>query len=120
MNQSKKAGVKSRKKRELSAEKSEEAMIGGIIEGSPDAVGVAVLRLSCGCRKMAAVDKSGEPASKVIIYRGNSLNVCEECKEDNGAYMRVQESFIHWLDPAPAPERQQMIKDKVFGNIPTH
>ncbi len=119
MKQGKKA-AKSRKETALSAEKSEAAMIGGIIEGSPDAVGVAVLRLSCGCRKMAAVDRAGEPASKVIIYRDNSLNVCDACKEDNGAYMRVKESFIHWLDPAPAPERRQMIKDKVFGNIPTH
>ena len=34
-------------------EKSEEAMIQGIIEGSPDAIGVAVVRMKCGCHKMA-------------------------------------------------------------------
>lgn len=120
MNQLKKAGAKRQKKSKVSAEKSEEAMIGGIIEGSPDAVGVAVLRLACGCRKMAAVDQDGQPASKVIIYRDNSLNVCEQCKEDDGAYMRVQESFIHWLDPAPPRDQQQLIEGKVFGTVPTH
>ncbi|HET97883.1 MAG TPA: hypothetical protein ENN98_04185 [Desulfurivibrio alkaliphilus] len=120
MKQPKKAGAKKRKKNQVSVEKSEEAMIGGIIEGSPDAVGVAVLRLACGCRKMAAVDQEGEPASKVIIYRDNSLNVCDQCKEDNGAYIRVRESFIHWIEPPPAPERQEMIAGKVFGNVPTH
>ncbi|NLX18463.1 MAG: hypothetical protein GXY53_04160, partial [Desulfobulbus sp.] len=36
-----------------SPEKGEQAMIEGILEGSPDAVGVAVIRLDCGCRKMA-------------------------------------------------------------------
>lgn len=120
MKQLKKAAAKKRKQAAISAEKSEEAMIGGIIEGSPDAVGVAVLRLNCGCRKMAAVDKDGEPASKVIIYRDNALNICEQCKADNGAYPRVKESFIHWLDPAPAPELQQRIRGKVFGNVPVH
>ncbi|ADH86362.1 hypothetical protein [Desulfurivibrio alkaliphilus] len=103
-----------------SAEKSEEAMIGGLIEGSPEAVGVAVLRLACGCRKMAAVDKTGEPASKVVIYRDNALNVCQQCQEDNGAFVRVQESFIHWINPAPAAEEQQKIRDKVFGTVTTH
>lgn len=104
----------------LMAEKSEEAMIGGILEGSPDAVGVAVLRLDCGCRKMAAVDKEGEPASKVIIYRDSALNICEKCKEDNGAFHRVRESFIHWTDQAPAPEQQETINRKVFGTHPRH
>ncbi|MFH7320170.1 hypothetical protein ACHHRT_06075 [Desulfurivibrio sp. D14AmB] len=120
MKQLKKANGKKQQKKPISAEKSEEAMIGGIIEGSPDAVGVAVLRLACGCRKMAAVDKEGEPASKVIIYRDNSLNVCDQCKEDDGAYIRVRESFIHWIEPAPEPERQEIIAGKVFGTVPTH
>ena len=101
----------------LSAEKSEEAMIGGIIEGSPEAVGVAVLRLACGCRKMAAVNREGEPASKVIIYRDNSLNICDKCKEDSGAFHRVKESFIQWIEPAPDPEQQEIIRGKVFGTV---
>ncbi|MDF1615156.1 hypothetical protein [Desulfurivibrio dismutans] len=108
------------KNKGLSAEKSEEAMIGGIIEGSPEAVGVAVLRLACGCRKMAAVDKEGEPASKVVIYRDNALNVCDQCQEDNGAFIRVKESFIHWTDPAPPEEQQKKIRAKVFGTVTTH
>ena len=41
-------------KKKLQAEKREQAMIECIIEGSPDAVGVVVVRLECGCRKMAA------------------------------------------------------------------
>ena len=96
-------------------EKSEEAMIEGIIEGSPDAIGVAVLRLDCGCRKMAAVDKDGEPASKVIIYRDKAESICDQCKEDNGAYMRIKVQFIHWVAPGPEIAQEQMILEKVLG-----
>lgn len=96
-------------------EKSEEAMIEGIIEGSPDAIGVAVLRLDCGCRKMAAVDKDGEPASKVIIYRDKAESICDKCKEDNGAYMRIKVQFIHWVAPGPEIAQERMIVEKVLG-----
>ncbi len=98
------------------AEKSERAMIEGILEGSPDGIGVVVIRLECGCRKMAAVSKSGDPASKVIIYRDNAESVCDKCKEDNGDFMRVSESFIHWVKPAPSIEKQQEINIKVLGS----
>lgn len=105
----------------LHAQKSEEAMIAGIIEGSPDAVGVAVIRLACGCRKMAAVDKEGEPASGVIIYRDKAESVCEKCKEDNGDFSRVTEAFIDWCDPEPAADQKKMIEEKVLGTMPiTH
>ena len=96
-------------------EKSEEAMIQGIIEGSPDAVGVAVIRLDCGCRKMAAVDKEGEPASKVIMYRDRSESICDKCKEDDGSFMRMTEQFIYWVSPEPETEEKRMIEEKVLG-----
>ncbi|MFH1216605.1 MAG: hypothetical protein V1706_08895 [Pseudomonadota bacterium] len=102
------------------AQKSEEAMIAGILEGSPEGIGVAVIRLDCGCKKMAAVDKNGEPASKVIIYRDLADSICAKCKEDNGAFMRVKEEFIHWVDPAPDDATKQMITSKVLGTQPTH
>ena len=102
-------------------EKSEEAMIQGIIEGSPDAIGVAVIRLDCGCRKMAAVDKEGEPASKVIMYRDRSESICDKCKEDDGSFMRMTEQFIHWLSPEPEIEKKRIIEEKVLGaKIQTH
>ena len=102
-------------------EKSEEAMIQGIIEGSPDAIGVAVIRLDCGCRKMAAVDKEGEPASKVIMYRDRSESICDKCKEDDGSFMRMTEQFIHWLSPEPETEKKRVIEEKVLGaKIQTH
>jgi hypothetical protein len=110
----KKGHKKSQKK--LHAQKSEEAMIAGILEGSPDGIGVAVIRLDCGCRKMAAVDKDGEPASKVIIYRDAAESVCDKCKEDNGAFMRVKEEFIHWMDPEPDDQTKKMILEKVLGS----
>ena len=100
---------------QLVAQKNETAMIEGILEGSPDGVGVAIVRLQCGCRKMAAVDKTGEPASKVIIYRDAAESICDLCKEDDGAFSRVKESFIHWKKPAPTKEAQQIIKNKVLG-----
>lgn len=103
-----------------SVQKSEEAMIEGILEGSPDAVGVAVVRLACGCRKMAAVAKDGEPASKVIMFRDGAQSICDQCKQDNGAFNRVAESFIHWTRPEPAPEVKKSIEIKVLGSRPTH
>ena len=107
-------------KKTLKAEKYEQAMIEGILEGSPDGIGVVVVRLECGCRKMAAVAKDGEPASKVIMYRDQATSICDKCKEDNGSYMRVTESFIHWVDPAPSEELQEEIYRKVLGTTPAH
>jgi len=90
-------------------------MIQGIIEGSPEAIGVAVVRLDCGCRKMAAVDKDGEPASKVIMYRDRADSICDRCKEDNGSFMRMTAQFIHWSSPEPDAARKRMIEEKVLG-----
>lgn len=106
-------------KKELIAEKRELAMIEGILEGSPEGIGVVVVRLECGCRKMAAVSEEGDPASKVIIYRDDAESICDKCKEDNGAYMRVTESFIHWVDPQPEEELKQRIYAKVIGTTPS-
>jgi len=97
------------------AEKNEEAMIGGIMAGSPDAIGVAVVRLGCGCRKMAALDKDGEPASKVVMYRDSASSICDLCKKDNGAISRVTGYFIHWEGEPPSAEEQLRIEAKVFG-----
>ncbi|MFV0438757.1 MAG: hypothetical protein ACK5PS_15370 [Desulfopila sp.] len=104
----------------ISAEKRELAMIEGILEGSPDGIGVVVVRLDCGCRKMAAVDKNGDPASKIIMYRDMAESICAKCKADNGAFVRVTESFIHWVDPAPDEEDQQLIWNKVIGSPAAH
>lgn len=98
-----------------SPEKGEQAMIEGILEGSPDAVGVAVIRLDCGCRKMAAVDRSGDPASKVIMYRDNAESICDQCKADNGDYFRVSKQFISWKSPEPDVYTKEMIVAKVLG-----
>lgn len=103
-------------KKALLAEKREMAMIEGILEGSPEGIGVVVIRLDCGCRKMAAVSKEGEPASKIIMYRDMAESICAKCKEDNGSYVRVTESFIHWTDPAPSEELQEEIYLKVLGS----
>jgi len=107
-------------KKKLQVEKRERAMIEGILEGSPEGIGVVVIRLECGCRKMAAVSASGDPASKVIIYRDNAESVCDKCKEDTGAYMRVSESFIDWVEPAPDEATQQEICTKVLGTAPVN
>jgi hypothetical protein len=103
-------------KKALQAEKRELAMIEGILEGSPDGIGVVVVRLDCGCRKMAAISKEGEPASKIIMYRDMAESICTVCKEDNGSFVRVTESFIHWVEPAPSEKRQQEINLKVLGS----
>jgi hypothetical protein len=102
----------------LVAEKNEKAMIAGILEGSPDGIGVAVVRLECGCRKMAALDKEGEPASKVIAYRDSAMSICDKCKKDHGDFSRVTESFIHWLEPEPDEATREKIEIKVMGNYP--
>ena len=95
-------------------------MIEGILEGSPDGIGVVVVRLECGCRKMAAVTNDGEPASKVIIYRDQAESICDKCKDDNGAFMRVTESFIHWVEPGPSEKQRETISNKVLGTSPTN
>ena len=103
------------KKTKYTPLKSEEAMIEGILEGSPDAIGVVVVRLGCGCSKMAAVDKDGEPASKVIMFRHQAESICDLCKKDDGAYARVETSFIHWVPPGPEDAIQEMIERKALG-----
>ncbi len=108
---------KSNKEQEL--EKREQAMVEGILEGSPDGVGVVVVRLDCGCRKMAAVSLDGEPASKVIMYRDQAESICNTCKDDQGAYMRVVKQFIHWKEPAPEKKQQDKIALKVLGSADT-
>ncbi len=104
------------RQREVVAAQSEMAMIGAILDGSPDAVGVAVVRLDCGCRKMAAVDKEGEPASKIIMYRDSASSICDLCKEDDGGFARVREEFIHWQEPAPDEATRRRIVGKVLGS----
>lgn len=99
-----------------SPEKGEQAMIEGILEGSPDAVGVAVIRLDCGCRKMAAINQSGDPASKIIMYRDNAESICGLCKEDHGSFQRVIRQFISWKTPEPDIYTKEMIIAKVLGN----
>lgn len=103
------------KKKNWNPEKGERAMIEGIIEGSPDATGVAVIRFDCGCRKMAAVDKNGEPASKIIMYRDKADSICDTCKKDNGDFIRVTEQFISWTKPEPDQKTKDMIIAKVLG-----
>lgn len=105
-------------KKALRAEKRELAMIEGILEGSPDGIGVVVVRLDCGCRKMAAVAADGEPASKIIMYRDMAESICDKCKDDQGDFMRVVESFIHWVEPEPDPKTQETISIKVLGTRP--
>lgn len=107
-------------KKKLLAEKREQAMIEGIIEGSPDGIGVVVVRLECGCRKMAAVSIDGDPASEIIMYRDQAESICDKCKEDNGSFMRTKESFIHWVEPAPSEEKQAEINLKVIGSQTSH
>jgi len=103
---------------ERELEMREQAMIEGILEGSPDAVGVVVIRLDCGCRKMAAVAQDGEPASKVIMYRDFAESICDLCKDDQGSYLRVLKQFIHWSEPEPTQDVQNQINAKVFGTSP--
>lgn len=107
-------------KKKVMAEQRELAMIEGILEGSPEGIGVVVVRLDCGCRKMAALDKNGDPASKIIMYRDLAESICVKCKTDNGAYMRVTESFIHWVKPVPSEKDQEMISIKVLGSASSH
>ncbi|NNK96416.1 MAG: hypothetical protein HKP41_18870 [Desulfobacterales bacterium] len=103
-------------KKQKQLEKREEAMVEGILEGSPEGIGVVVVRLDCGCRKMAALSEEGEPASKVIMYRDNAESVCDKCKDDQGAFMRVTSQFIHWKEPEPSSEMQEKISLKVMGS----
>lgn len=114
----KKKSAKKKKHTILVAEKNEEAMVEGILEGSPDGIGVVIVRLECGCKKMAAVAKDGEPASKLIMYRDQAESICDKCKKDNGDFMRVTEAFIHWTKPEPSDSLKEEINAKVLGTMP--
>ncbi len=117
----KKKAARKVKNRALVAEKNEEAMVEGILEGSPDGIGVVIVRLECGCKKMAAVARDGEPASKLIMYRDQAESICDKCKKDNGDFMRVTEAFIHWSKPEPSDQEKEAINAKVLGTMPaTH
>ncbi|PID72408.1 MAG: hypothetical protein CSB34_02325 [Desulfobulbus propionicus] len=105
-----------KKKRQHNPEQGEQAMVAAILDGSPKAIGVAVIRLDCGCRKMAAVSKEGEPASEIMMYRDSAESICDKCKQDNGAFMRVTEQFISWKPPEPDHLTKQMITTKVLGS----
>lgn len=109
-------GAKEMQRKSRPPEEGERAMVAGILEGSPDAIGVAVIRLDCGCRKMAAVDKKGEAASKIIMYRDQAESICKQCREDNGDFMRVTEQFITWAEPEPDDQTKSMIEAKVLGS----
>ena len=100
-----------------SPEKGELAMIEAIFEGSPEGVGVAVIRFDCGCRKMAAVNQAGDPASEIIMYRDNAESICELCKKDNGDYFRIIRQFISWKTPEPDHLTKEMIIAKVLGTM---
>ncbi len=110
-----KKNKKKKNDKELELEMRERAMVEGILEGSPDGVGVVVIRLDCGCRKMAAVSIDGEPASKIIMYRDQAESICDKCKDDQGAFIRVVTQFIHWQDPPPDQTQQEKISLKVLG-----
>jgi hypothetical protein len=111
--------TKKKNVRKWTPQKSEEAMIQGILEGSPDGIGVAVIRLECGCRKMAAVARDGEPASKVIMFRDQAESICDKCKKDDGAFIRVTEAFIYWDADDLTDEEKSSIEVKVLGSKPT-
>ncbi len=108
----------SKKNTALVAEKNEAAMVEGILEGSPDGIGVVIIRLECGCKKMAAVGHDGDAASEIIIYRDQAESICHKCKEDNGHYLRITEEFIHWQKPEPSDAQKEIINTKVFGPPP--
>jgi hypothetical protein len=104
--------------KKLIASKNENAMVGGIIEGSPDAVGVVIIRLECGCRKMAGVDIKGEAASGIIAYRDKAESICDKCKEDHGDFSRVTDQFIEWNKDDLDDATKKMISEKVLGTAP--
>lgn len=110
--------TEAKKEKEQELEMRERAMVEGILEGSPDAVGVVVIRLDCGCRKMAAVSQEGEPASKIIMYRDFAETICDTCQDDQGSYLRVVKQFIEWKEPVPDETVQRQINKKVFGSSP--
>jgi hypothetical protein len=54
----------------------------------------------------------------VIAYRDSAESICDKCKKDHGDFSRVTESFIHWVEPAPAEGVKKEIEAKVLGNYP--
>jgi len=54
------------------------------------------------------------------MYRDQAESICDQCREDNGDYMRVTEQFIHWNSPAPDEALKHEISAKVLGTTENH
>ncbi|UCF90238.1 MAG: hypothetical protein JSW39_18325 [Desulfobacterales bacterium] len=89
----------------------------------PEAIGMALIELNCGCIKACGVSAKGDPIGplQTISSRGNDsyAPVCFKCRQDEGKFMeRVVQRGLMW--PGAAGERPDRslrvsIGRKVFG-----
>lgn len=97
-----------------------------LTEKNPAIVGVAILKLDCGCIKTAGVLPDGSPMKKGTgIISGQDgtpeekkkgiMKVCVKCMEDGGTGSeRVILTAMAWKKPLPKEEKEKIF-EKVFG-----
>lgn len=94
-----------------------------ILQGYPEAIGVAYKGLDCGCALVCGVSAKGDPVGALTHVSGQGVGkfqkapICLQCKKDNGLNRVVQEGISWPGDESELPdlELRLSIGRKVFG-----
>ena len=98
-------------------------MFAGHIESTtPDAVGVALIFLDCGCIQGGPFDENGEQIG-ALTHLGQTMHgeirICQECMENGGSQQRVVDSGIIFFKPLSIDEEKKAeISRKIFSEKP--
>jgi len=88
----------------------------------PDAMGVALIFLDCGCIQGGPFNEDGEQIG-ALTHLGQTIHgeirICQECMEDGGSQRRVADSGIIFFQPSSiGEEKKAKISRKIFSEKP--
>lgn len=88
----------------------------------PDAMGVALIFLDCGCIQGGPFNEDGEQIG-ALTHLGQTIHgeirICQECMEDGGSQRRVVDSGIIFFQPSSIDEEKKTkIGQKIFSEKP--
>lgn len=87
---------------------------------NPDAVGVALLFLECGCVQAGPFDAHGDqigPVKHLGQTVHGEIRICPECIDDGGDPQRVASSAIIFFQPFKwTDDEKQRISTKIFSD----
>lgn len=89
---------------------------------NPDAVGIALLFLECGCIQAGPFDADGDqvgPVKHLGQTDHGEIRICPECVDDGGDPQRVSNSAIIFFQPSRwTDEEKESISMKIFSETP--